>query len=66
MAREPEPEISERIGAFCFLEKPFRLQRLLHLLERGTELSQRSAALRAHSDEALGRIRYVRVVGPLG
>ncbi len=61
----PQPEIITRIGAFGFLQKPFEIDRLLSLLERGLALSERASRLRAHSDAALDRIRYLRGLRPL-
>jgi DNA-binding response OmpR family regulator len=64
MSTAPEPEISNRIGAYSFLQKPFEMDRLFTLLERGLHLAEHSALLRAHSDEALARLRHLRVLPP--
>jgi two-component system NtrC family response regulator len=64
MATTPQPELVRRIGAYDFLLKPFELSHLLKLMDHGNELILRSARLRSHSDQALSRIRHLRLLGP--
>jgi len=64
MATVPRREIARRIGAYEFLQKPFELDRLLGLLERGIALTNHSEQLRVHSEEALDRLRRLRIVRP--
>lgn len=63
-ATSAAPEISRRIGAYGFLEKPFEIDKLLRLLNRGISLTEHSARLRSSSIEALERLRRLRVVRP--
>lgn len=59
-ATVPSPELVSRIGAYGFVPKPFELERLLWLMERGRHLSDKSAQLRERSELALERMRQVR------
>lgn len=58
------PEISQRIGAYGFLEKPFELDKLMRLLRRGVSLTEHSARLRERSNDALANLRKLRVIRP--
>ena len=57
-----QPEIVGRIGAYEFLQKPFDMDHLFTLLARGVTLSDRSARLRAHSEQARDRLRHLRLI----
>lgn len=63
-ATVPRPGLVERIGAYGFLRKPFEIDRLLGLMERGRGLAERSEQLRIDSSAALERIRQLRSVNP--
>jgi two-component system, OmpR family, KDP operon response regulator KdpE len=60
----PAPDVSRQIGAYGFLQKPFELDNLMRLLDRGLSLAHRSEQLRLHSDDALARLRRLRVIRP--
>ncbi|HLY67010.1 MAG TPA: response regulator [Chloroflexota bacterium] len=62
IAARRRPDVVDRIGAYSFLRKPFELERLLRLMERGQRLSERSAELRSHSESALERMRRLRLL----
>ena len=59
-ATTPQLDMVRRIQPYSFLAKPFELERLVQLLEKGRNLSERSARLRAHSESALDRMRSLR------
>ncbi len=62
LARSPQAQLVQRIGAYAFLRKPVEMNNLQRLLYRVQELTERSARLRAHSEAALEHIRRLRVV----
>jgi DNA-binding NtrC family response regulator len=55
-----DPDVLHLTGAFQFLRKPVDGVLLSRVLARAAALRSRSAALRAHSDGALGRLRDLR------